>query len=198
MKSAARRPTLVRAAAIVAARGIDFRLRIAGEGVEWPRLQRLCHELRIGDRVAFLGPLTGSEVQAEYERADVFALACEELANGDRDGIPNVILEAMSYGLPVVSTTTGGVAEAVPPGRCGLLVPQRDERMLADALTRLLRDPELRGRLGDAAREHVVAHFDREACFEPVIEALQTAGLVAPARTQPLDESARRTLRRAA
>jgi len=190
--------TLVRAAALLAARGLDFRLRIAGEGAEWPRLQRLCHELRVGERVTFLGPLTASEVESEYARADVFALACEELSNGDRDGIPNVLLEAMAHGLPVVSTTCAGIREAVPEGWCGLLVPQRDDAAFADALAALLLDAQFRARLGGAAREHVVAHFDRRACFQPVIEALRDAGLVDLASAPPLDESPDRRLRLAA
>src|SRR5262249_8922868 len=91
--------TLLRAAATVNDRGRPFRLRIAGEGVEWPRLQRLVHELGLDGRVTFLGPLSESEVAREYAAADVFALGCRELANGDRDGIPNVLLEAMAHGL---------------------------------------------------------------------------------------------------
>jgi glycosyltransferase involved in cell wall biosynthesis len=190
--------TLVRAAALLAAHGLDFTLRIAGEGAEWSRLQRLCHDLRVGERVAFLGPLTASEVEAEYARADVFALACEELSNGDRDGIPNVLLEAMSHGLPVVSTTCAGIREAVPEGRCGLLVPQRDDVAFAHALATVLLDASLRARLGGAAREHVAAHFDRGACFQPVIDALRSAGLIGIGGGQALDESRDRALRRAA
>jgi glycosyltransferase involved in cell wall biosynthesis len=94
--------TLLRAVAVLQERGHAFRLRIAGEGIEWSRLQRLVHELRLEERVAFLGPLSESEIEQEYANADIFALACRQLENGDRDGIPNVVLEAMARGLAIV------------------------------------------------------------------------------------------------
>jgi glycosyltransferase involved in cell wall biosynthesis len=170
--------TLLHAAGLLSERGLEFRLRLAGEGPEWAALQRLAHQLGIGDRVVFLGPLTESEVRAEYERADVFALACQELTTGDRDGIPNVILEAMACGLPVVSTACGGVAEAVVDGVCGLLVPQRDAGSLANAVATLLEDFDLRRRLGGQARDHVVEHFDRSRHLAAAVEALCDAGLL--------------------
>src|SRR5262249_10996597 len=108
--------TLLLAAAQLRDRGLDFTLRLVGEGPEWPRLQRLVHELRLADRVVFLGPLDENEVRAEYECADVFALPCRKLANGDQDGLPNVVPEAMAHGLPVVRTRMDGLVEAtVPP-----------------------------------------------------------------------------------
>jgi glycosyltransferase involved in cell wall biosynthesis len=170
--------TLIQAAALLRERGLDFELRLGGEGPEWPALQRLVHELGVADRVQFLGPLNESEVRAELGRADLFALACQELPNGDRDGIPNVILEAMAHGLPVVSTTCSGVAEAVVHGQCGLLVPQRDPAALADALAAVLEDGALRRRLGEKARARVVGDFDRAKRLPAVGEALRAAGLV--------------------
>src|SRR5207302_10975871 len=87
--------TLIAAAAVLRERGLDFRLRLVGEGPQWAALQRLVHQLDLAERVTFLGPLSESEVRAQYAQGSVFALACQELADGDRDGIPNVILEAM-------------------------------------------------------------------------------------------------------
>ena len=170
---------LLRAAALLQSRGVAFTLRIAGEGPEWARLQRLAHELGLGERVLFLGPVSESEVEAEYREADLFALACRRLANGDRDGIPNVVLEAMAHGLPVVGTRLAGVAEAVVDGECGLLADQDDEPGLAGCLERLLTDPGLRGRLGAKARHRVVDRFDRATNLPAVAEALATAGLIA-------------------
>jgi glycosyltransferase involved in cell wall biosynthesis len=171
-------PTLLRAAALLRDRGVGFRLRLVGEGPEWAALQRLVHELGLGERVSFLGPLTESEVRAQYAQAQVFALACEELTNGDRDGIPNVILEAMACGLPVASTASPGVAEAVVDGECGLLVPQGDTDALAATLTRLLADRELRRRLGSRARARVVDRFDRRAHLGRAADVLRAAGLL--------------------
>ena len=144
--------TLLRAAAQLRQRGVDFSVRIAGDGRERAKLESLVHELSLSDRITFLGPLSDSAVREEYLRAHVFTLPCQVLPNGDRDGIPNVILEAMAFGLPIVSTTLAGVSEAVLDGECGLLVPPQDEIALADALERVLRDPDLRVRLGACAR----------------------------------------------
>jgi glycosyltransferase involved in cell wall biosynthesis len=172
--------TLLRAAALMRDRGTPFVLRIAGDGLEWPRLQRLVHELSLSDRVVFLGPLTQEEVLDEYAAADVFALPCRKLPNGDRDGLPNVVLEAMAYGLPVVATTLAGVREAVIDGECGLLVDPGNAQDLAAALERVLVDPALRARLGDRGNARVRERFVRIECLPAVHETLTAAGLLAP------------------
>jgi glycosyltransferase involved in cell wall biosynthesis len=170
--------TLIRAAAILRDRGVPCTVRIAGDGIEWPRLQRLAHALALGDRVIFLGPLTPAEVRDEYAAASVFALACRTLANGDRDGLPNVVLEAMVHGLPVVCTRQSGTAEAVDHGRTGLLVAPKDPASLADALAAVLTEDGLADRLGAGARAAVRARFDRTRLLPAVSAALSEAGLI--------------------
>jgi glycosyltransferase involved in cell wall biosynthesis len=181
---------LLRAAALVHLRGVDFRLRIVGEGVEWARLQRLVHELGLTERVAFLGPLSEGEVQIEYERADAFALACRELENGDRDGIPNVLLEAMAHGLPVVATTCAGVVEAVDE-ESALLAPQDDPVAIAAHLERLLLDAALREQLGAEAHAQVRRRFDRAETLPAVLSALQAAGIIRLSRDEASDQRLR-------
>ena len=171
-------PTLLQAVAMLRDRGVDFQLRLVGEGPQWAALQRLVHELRLGERVSFLGPLTESEVRAQYAQAQVFALACQELTNGDRDGIPNVILEAMACGVPIASTASAGVVEAVGDEGCGLLVPAGDHEALADALIGLLGDGELRRRLAVRARARIVERFDRTVHLASAIDVLRAAGLL--------------------
>ena len=181
--------TLLRAAALVRDRGHEFQLRIAGEGPEWSRLQRLVHTLDLGERVAFLGPLREAEIRREYEQADLFALACQELENGDRDGIPNVVLEAMAHGLPVVSTACPGVAEALVDGESALLAAQRDVEGFAGRLEQLIADRELRDGLGTAARARAVARFDRDANLPTVLAALRDALHLEPlSRAVELDD----------
>lgn len=170
--------TLVRAAGLLRDRGVDVRLRIVGEGAEWSRLQRLVHELDVDDRVTFTGPLSEAEVRSEYERAHVFALACRELENGDRDGIPNVLLEAMAYGLPIVSTQCGGILEAVEDGRSALLAEPDDAEGLADRLAEIVSDNVLSSRIGSGAAQRVQKHFDRERNLPAVVDALRASGLV--------------------
>jgi glycosyltransferase involved in cell wall biosynthesis len=170
--------TLVHAAAVLRDRGLAFRLRIVGEGVEWSRLQRLVHQLRIEDRVTFTGPLTEAEVREEYERADGFALGCRVLENGDRDGIPNVLLEAMAHGLPIVSTRCAGIQEAVADEQSALLADPDDAAGFADRIQRLLTDEVLRSRLGANAARRARERFDRDANLPTVVDALRRSGLV--------------------
>ena len=171
---------LIAAAAVLRDEGSPFQLRIAGDGPEWPRLQRLVHEHGLADRVVFLGPLTPAEVREELTAATVFTLACRRTPDGDRDGMPNVVLEAMAGELPVVSTTLAGVAEAIQDGVSGLLVAPEDPAALAAALQRVLGDPALAAQLGHAAGERVRSSFDRRRTLPHVFATLAQAGLVRP------------------
>jgi colanic acid/amylovoran biosynthesis glycosyltransferase len=170
--------TLLRAAALLHSSGVVFRLHIAGDGVMWPTLARLVGELGLGEVVRFLGPQTHDELEAHFATASVFALPCQIGADGNRDGLPNTVLEAMARGLPVVSTTLESVREAIEDGREGRLVPPRDAERLAAALGELLADGELRTRLGRAARERATADFNRLAWAPSGYEALAEAGLL--------------------
>ena len=170
--------TLVRAAGALRDREVPFRMRVAGDGPDWGALQRLVHDLRLEEHVTFLGPLEAAEVQQEYAGADVFSLACRTLADGDRDGLPNVIAEAMARGIPVVATTLPGITEAIVDGESGLLVEADDPRALADALQRAVSDSALRADLGANARVTAAAHFDRHANLPSVAAALATAGII--------------------
>ena len=169
---------LIRAGALLRDQGQAFQLRIAGEGPEWPSLQRMVHELGLAGHVSFMGPLTPAEVELEYAHSDLFALGCRKLADGDRDGIPNVVLEAMAHGLPVVSTTLAGVSEAVRDGVTGLLAPPDDPARIASALRTLLDDPGLRNRLGAGGRDRVADRFSRAGNLPAVHAALVRAGLL--------------------
>ena len=106
------------------------------------------------------GALDHEDVIAQYRRATVFALPCFTAADGDRDGIPNVILEAMAMRLPVVSTRHSGIPEAVIDGSTGLLVTPGDTAALTAALAQVLDDPDGARTLGHRGRQAVAATFD--------------------------------------
>jgi colanic acid/amylovoran biosynthesis glycosyltransferase len=154
---------LLEACRILAERGIAFECQIVGDGPLRDVLAARILRLDLGSRVSLLGALPHETVLDRYREATVFALPCVTGPDGDRDGIPNVILEAMAMGLPVVSTAHSGIPEAVEHGASGLLVPPGDEEALAQALARLIDDPALRERLGRRGRERVRELFDVDA-----------------------------------
>lgn len=142
---------------------LHWRLEQIGGGPDLPMLRALAWELGIADRISFRGALDQADVLARYRASDVFALACKIAADGDRDGLPNVLVEAASQRLACLSTTISGVPELFTDGLNGLLVPPEDAAALADALERLIRDPALRARLGDAADARVRHDFDHHS-----------------------------------
>ena len=166
-------PVLLEALAALAANGQAVSCTVVGEGSDREKLEAMAARLGVSSMIRFPGARTHQQVAASYLEADVFVQASVVLANGDRDGIPNSLLEAMASGLAVVASDVAGLPEVVGPG-CGLLVPPGDQAALAAALERLAVDPALRARLGRAAREHVVSSLDRTVCAKviaPLFEA---------------------------
>jgi len=116
--------------------------------------------LGLESKVQLVGPLRQSEVVKEMQHAAVLAAPCIIACDGDRDGLPNVIQEALALGLPVVATDVTGIPEVIRPDRTGLRVPQRDPQALAAAVKQLLEDPPLRVRLAAEGRRLIEAEFD--------------------------------------
>jgi glycosyltransferase involved in cell wall biosynthesis len=153
--------TLVDACALLRDRGLDFEAVIAGETGESE--QEVRDRVAAGGlegRVTLLGPLTQDALFEEYQRASVFALPCRVLEDGDRDGIPNVLMEAMACGVPVVTTGVSGITELVRDGENGLIVEPDRPGDLADALHRLVKDPGLAHQLAEQGRRTVAERFD--------------------------------------
>jgi glycosyltransferase involved in cell wall biosynthesis len=153
-------PYLIQACRILENRGYNFRCEIIGEGPKRPELEAMITDLNLHNAVTLRGALPHSEVMTRYSQATLFALPCVPAENGDRDGIPNVLLEAMAMQVPVVSTLFSGIPETIEDGNTGLLVPPGDAEALANALARLLDDLDLRKKLGQAGRKCVEERFD--------------------------------------
>lgn len=134
-------------------------LRIAGDGPLLKPLQRRAKQLRLADHVVFLGALTHGQVAREMRRAHLFALASHTTRNGDQEGIPNVLKEAMASGLPVVSTRHAGIPELVQDGKEGFLVAERDPRALAGRILELVEQPKLWNKMGRKGRKKVLEFF---------------------------------------
>lgn len=152
---------LIEAVAQLRDRGLDAELVIAGEdGDAAPATRALIEQLDLASAVRFAGTVTQEELLRLHRTSSVFALACRIDDSGDRDGIPNVLVEAMAAGMAVVSTSVSGIPEVVEDGDNGLLVPPEDPAALADALLRLAKDPALAGQLGAAAAHTVAEAWD--------------------------------------
>jgi len=153
-------PTVLRALARLAAQGISFRHVLIGSGEEKENLKRLALELGIADRIEWLGTKPHDVVVEHLKRADLFLLGCEVSPNGDRDGIPNVLVEAMAMGVPVAATAVSAIPELIESGEHGLLSEPGDHLELARSAERLLADSELRARVIPQARQRVLDQFD--------------------------------------
>ena len=152
--------TLLAAVALALPRCPGLTVEIVGQGEAEPSLRQLAEELGLTDRVQFLGTLTSNLVDAAYRRCSMFVLPCRISADGDRDGMPTVIVEALARALPVVTTDIIGMSEVVSDDESGLLVPPEDPSRLAGAIGRLWHDPALAARLGRAGRAVVAQRFD--------------------------------------
>lgn len=140
---------------------LDWRYAIIGDGELRGALEALCDSLGLADRVAFLGPRPSEAVRRRLAEADVFLLPSVTAANGDAEGVPVSLMEAMASGALVVSTVHSGIPELVAPGETGLLAPERDVEALAERLVEALSmDPARRAAMSRHARLRVEADFD--------------------------------------
>lgn len=141
-------------------RGIEFRCILAGDGLLADRIKKNTEALGLAREVEFPGFISEWALMRIYAETDVFALACRESADGNKDGIPNVILEAMAFAIPIVSTRVGGIPEVLKSGKNGHLVEPDKPLDLADALESLLKDNKRRKKMGQTGRKLVAGNFD--------------------------------------
>lgn len=151
--------TLLRALALIPA---ATRAVIVGDGPERGPLETLARDLNLSDRVTFTGALPLTAIREWQLRATILAAPCRILPNADSDGIPNVIIEAMATGLPVIATPIRALGELIRDGGNGLLVPPDDEGALARAIAGLLADPARQATLAAGGRATVRDDFDLE------------------------------------
>lgn len=151
---------LLPALALLRDRGIAFESVVIGEGEERARLEAQRDELGLRDRVAFVGAKPQTEVRQAMAESTLMVMPCVVTPEGNADGIPNVLTEAMAAGLPVISTRVSGIPELVDDGVSGRIVEQRDAVALADAVAALLADPALRDAYAAAGRAKVEREFD--------------------------------------
>ncbi len=152
--------TLIDAVALLRQRGIDLDCRLVGSGPLDPMLRRRALELGVASRIEFAGAQPQERIRSWMSTSTLFVLPSQVAANGNRDGIPVALMEAMASGCPVISTRVSGIPELIEDDFDGVLVEQRDPVALADAIVRLLESGDLRQRLAIAARTRIETEFD--------------------------------------
>ncbi len=148
--------------------GVDLRYKIIGDGEDYQRLLYTIHDLGLVNHVKLDGKLSQDLVVEALQKSDVFILSSLS------EGISNALLEAMSCGLPVVTTDCGGMTEAVSDGVEGFVVPIRDPAAMSDKLLKLARDQDLRQRMGRAGRERVLAEFNSQSQIEDFVKLFES------------------------
>lgn len=158
---------LIKACGILRDKGLDFKLTLAGGGgavMGLGRMEaeilRLREELHLEKRVLLPGLISHNELPRILAEHDIFAAPCVVHASGRRDGIPNTVIEALAYGLPVVSTTVNALPEVVRDGETGIAVPPGDPQALADALMLMADDAELAARMAQNGQDLAASMFN--------------------------------------
>jgi glycosyltransferase involved in cell wall biosynthesis len=151
---------LLAALKLIDAAGLDFEWVQIGSGDIEEEIRAMVQELGLGPRAHMLGSLPREKVLGHYRQAHCFALPCKVAANGDRDGIPNVLVEAMAVGTPVISTRVSAIPELVEDGLTGTLVEPANPAALARAIVDVLLNPARRREQVKRARAKVERDFD--------------------------------------
>jgi len=170
-------PTVLKALKQLSDRKIPLTYTLIGDGDEREKILALIKTLGLTSVTRWLGTQPHHVVLEHYQKADLFVLGCEVASNGDRDGIPNVLLESMAMGVPVVVTDISAIPELVEDGKTGLLVPPGHPRKLAEAMLRLLTDMQLRNRITVAARQRVATDFDNRQLIRDLVEVYRKEGV---------------------
>ena len=162
--------TVYRALEILKAKGIAFEHTLIGDGDDRQKILSQIKDLDLTAHTRWLGTRPHETVLEQYRQAQLFVLGCEVAPNGDRDGIPNVLLEAMAMGVPVVATNVSAIPELVDNEETGLLVDSGQPQLLAEAMQRVLTDAALRNRIIPAARQRVLQDFDNKILIRQLVD----------------------------
>ena len=170
-------PVTLRAFAVFLRKYPNATLTIAGEGPMHDELQKLARELKIEPSVSFTGFISQEQLRDIYYRSHIFLHPSQKGHDGNQEGVPNSMLEAMASGLPVFATRHGGIPEAIENGVSGVLVPERDHEALARALLDAAQDPAFLWRIARSGAEAVRKNFDLRAQAQRLEEIyLRTIG----------------------
>ena len=156
-------PTLYKALKILQDRDIPFRHTLIGDGDDKDKILQLITDLKLNDSCQCLGTRTHREVLKQFEESDLFVLGCEIAANGDRDGIPNVLVESLAMGVPGLSTTVSAIPEILIHKESGITVAPSNPEIMAREIETILTNKTLRKKIIDGGIQHTRDHFDNRS-----------------------------------
>jgi glycosyltransferase involved in cell wall biosynthesis len=180
---------LLRALKHVSDAGYNYRCQIIGDGPEKAALDKLANELGVADSVEFVGRVPLADVRAALVEADVFCLACRRTRDGDEDGIPVALMEAMATGVPCISTRVAGIPELVEDRITGLLAEDGDVEQLSAAICELIDNGSLGSDIIARARSRIEHEFDIDVNAEKLNERFLLSGAEHGGQSQPIDDS---------
>ncbi|MFN2354130.1 MAG: glycosyltransferase family 4 protein [Desulfopila sp.] len=163
-------PTIYQALAQLDRQGVDFQHNLIGDGDDREAIIALIEELGLGNKCRWLGTKNHEEVLDHFRRSDLFVLGCRIAQSGDRDGIPNVLVESLAMGIPALSTSVSAIPELVIDGRTGRTVPPEDSGAMAQAIMEMLSDPALRRWVIEEGQKLVRQHFDNSTSTAQLAE----------------------------
>lgn len=173
---------LLRAAKALKERGQEFHLTLAGAGPRGVQLKYLAWRLGLGPQVSFPGFIPYDRVSDLFSAADVLVMPCVVHSTSDRDGIPNVIMEALLHRLPVVASDVSGIREVIRDRETGLLAPQRDAAALAQAISVMLGDRQGALAMAERGRDLVLRQFNSEKNVGKLLELYASQDVPQPGK----------------
>ncbi len=163
-------PTIYKALAELHRKGIDFQHTLIGDGDDREKILALISSLGLEDHCKWIGTQTHEEVLLHFKASDLFVLGCEIAENGDRDGIPNVLVESLAMGVPALSTNVSAIPEILINGETGITVPPSQPEQLEKAMLRILTDKKLRRQLINGGQALVKDSFDNSHWIQKLAE----------------------------
>ncbi len=159
-------PTIYRALARLRQKGVLFTHTLIGDGDDRDQILDLINSLGLREHCHLAGTRTHQEVLTYFRESDLFVLGCEIAENGDRDGIPNVLVESLAMGVPALSTNVSAIPEILINNKTGITVPPSNPAILEEAIVRIMTDRLLRARLIDGGRKYVTDNFDNSVWIQ--------------------------------
>ena len=151
---------LIKALNVLANRGLSFKCDIIGDGPLFGKINKQIKQYNLQGKVNLSGAVDSEKVKEYLSKADLFVLPCIKTSNGDMDGIPVALMEAMAFEVPVISTNISGIPELIINGYNGVIVEEKNHVELADAIQSLLLNKDLREKYGKNGRIHIINEFD--------------------------------------